>query len=189
MSSSLKIGREILVQIVPVAIGVYLGLLVNDWNADRQARDTKAHSQELLIQEIKVNKAKVEETLAYHLMLLDSISVLMQKESPGFKDLGFWQGVRPPTLYSAAYQSATLSGSINTFSLLEIHSIAEAYSAQEKVDDVSLIAMQGLIQQDFYNESQLRRTMNFVRMMLKDISFAEQDLLASYNKALETLTD
>lgn len=159
MNKVLKVGREILIQIIPVAIGVYLGLIVNDWNSNRQAQQRKAHSQELLIQEIQLNKAKIEEGLAYHLMLLDSLDGLMQKETPRFKDMNFWEGVRTPTLYNAAYQSATLSSSINTFNLPEIHSIVEVYSAQKKYDDMNLVAMQGLIQQDFNNEDRIKETM------------------------------
>lgn len=96
MNKALKAGREILIQIIPVAIGVYLGLIVNDWNSNRQAEQRKAQSEELIIQEMKVNRAKVEEALSYHLMLLDSLEGLLQKESPGFKDLGFWNGTRTP---------------------------------------------------------------------------------------------
>lgn len=189
MKKALKVGREILIQIIPVAIGVYLGLIVNDWNTGRQTRERKAQSEVLLIQEIKVNMAKIEDGLSYHLMLLDSLEGLVQKESVGFKDLGFWKGTRTPTLYNAAYQSATLSGSINTFSIPEIQSIVEVYSAQQKFTDTNKIALQGLIQQDFYNESKLKQTINFINMMLNDISYAEKDLLDSYKKALRILED
>lgn len=187
MHKLLKVGREILVQIIPVAIGVYLGLIVNDWNNNRITRERKIHSRELIAQEIEVNKAKVEEGLQYHLMLLDSLNRLIEKEAVRFKDLGFWQGVRTPTLYSGAYQSATLSNTINSFSIKEIHSIVETYSIQKKYDDMNMIAMQGLIQQDFYNEENLKETLVFLRILLTDLSYSEKNLLASYEQTLNVL--
>lgn len=52
---------------------------------------------------------------------------------------------------------------------------------------MNLVAMQGLIQQDFYNEDRLRETMGFIKMMLTDITYAEKELMDSYKEALQML--
>lgn len=64
--------KDVLLQIIPVAIGVYLGFFVSNWAEERKANKEASRYIENLIAEVTLNRSKIEALAPYHKMLRDS---------------------------------------------------------------------------------------------------------------------
>lgn len=86
---------EVLFQIVPVMIGVYLGFLVTDWANGRERRRDAAILRNNLQIEMSDNHRRLANVLPYHRMLLDSFQrprdLFLRGSSPSF-----FRGLRTP---------------------------------------------------------------------------------------------
>lgn len=66
-----KIG-EIILQIIPVMIGVYLGFIVSNWSETNKTNSQTELIRKNIVAEIKSNKSKIKQVLEYHVMIRDS---------------------------------------------------------------------------------------------------------------------
>lgn len=183
-----NILKDLLLQVVSVMLGVYLGLIANDW---QEAQKNKALVQKSLGKfryEVTQNQQIIKEAFAYHQQLSDSIKVLLQKERPlTFKDLKFWRGMRIQKLKSATYQTAIITGVLNDLEIELLTAINDLYISQEKYDMAGNIALQGILQRDLFDEQKLRGNLIFLSTLLNDIYWIEKEITDGQKKVLESL--
>ena len=127
-----KIIYDFFILIIPVMIGVFLGLLANNWNNDQINKEETQKLLKSLTRELDSNDETIKESLSYFIQLRDSIYHLSDKNrSPS--SFSFWKGLNPPLLKSASFKSAILSGRLSN---LDFETVEELSSTYDFVDDL-----------------------------------------------------
>lgn len=128
-----KILYEIFVLIVPVMLGVYLGLLANNWSKEREEKKQTEKVLNNILQEINYNEVETNESLNYFRQLRDSIYFSDNRNSLP-SNFSFWKGLNPPLLKNASFQSASLSGLLSRFDLDLLEQLSSIYKLQDDLE-------------------------------------------------------
>ena len=183
-----RIG-ELIFEIIPVMIGVFLGLLVSDWADDRKMRSQTELLKANLVAEIQANKKTIEEIIGYHEMLRDSSRYYSKLESMD-REPGFFAGVRTSLLTSNAFETGVQTGLINGLTFDEIQSLNHVYTLQGSYDDFSKLLLSGLINLEFEgNDRAMKKFYRFVAISMTDVVIKEVQLLQQYGELLNELAD
>ena len=129
-----KILYEILILIVPVMLGVYLGLLANNWNKEKEDRKQTDKVLENILQEIDYNQMAIRESLTYFRQLRDSIHGLNDHNSLP-SNFSFWKGLNPPLLKDASFQSASLSGVLGRLNIDLLEQLTIVYALHDELKE------------------------------------------------------
>lgn len=111
---------EYLIQIIIVVFGVFLGMLLNEWNSDRKASKEQDFALEQILNEIEEHGKWLENKIPYHdtiTHIADSImgnsdkSTLMRPFliNGGWRQIPQWKGTQIFPLHASAYESAKIS--------------------------------------------------------------------------------
>ncbi|MAN60186.1 MAG: hypothetical protein CMC08_10160 [Flavobacteriaceae bacterium] len=180
-----RIG-ELLVQIISVMIGVFLGFVVSSWSESSRENEKAALMKNNLRAELQNNKEKVEKVIDYHRMLRDSSRYYLrsQHELPGQPT--FFRGVNTLTLSNSAFDTGVQTGLLNEMDLEKIQAINDVYTKQRAYEDFANLLLSGLISQDFEKLQQtIRKLLMYLSISMTDVVIKEEQLLESYEKALE----
>jgi len=180
---------ELLLQVIPVMIGVYLGFVVSNWSDSR----TKRHDSKVLIEninlEIKSNQKKLTEVVDYHQMLLDSCRYYSK---PG-KELDhpkFFNGTKMMTLTNSAYVTGLQTGIINELKIEQIQALNQLYTYQEFYNDFGKMIMSGFMNKDFSkSKTNMEQVIFFLSMTMTDVVIQEQNLIEQYGSMLTLLSE
>ncbi len=188
-STKRKIG-ELLFQIIPVMIGVFLGFLVSSWaESSRNEEKTELFVQNL-IAEIESNKSRIDNVYDYHVMLKDSVQHYVARS---YKDdqvktpskPKFFKGIRMFPLMDSAYDTGIQTGLINGLSLEQIQKINQVYTLQKFYNGYHDNMMTGFMNQDPLKD--LDRMVRFLAVSMTDVVLREQELRAQYEELLKEL--
>lgn len=181
-----KTLREIVLQIIPVMIGVYLGFVVSDW-AEARKRESQARLfLESIRSEIASNRDVLEMVREYHVMLRDSSQAWASGTLRGKPR--FFEGTRMMKLTSSAYQTGIQTGIINELPLAKIQSLNTLYTFQHEYNEFGTLMMASLIEKDFSdNPGDIRKIAQFLAVTMTDVAIKETDLLKGYEALLQEL--
>jgi hypothetical protein len=182
-----KIG-ELLFQIIPVMIGVYLGFIVSNWSETKQQNSKKKILIESIISEINENKNNIIEIVQYHEMLRDSSTYYLKTDK--VKMPSFFRGVNTLTLINSAFETGIQTGLLNELSIDKIQALNRVYTSQKSYNDFCNILLTGLITMDFNeNEASMKKILQYLSISMTDVAIKERQLLIDYEKVLtNTLT-
>ena len=110
-------------------LGVYLGLLANNWSKENEEKQQTEKVLNNILQEINYNEVTTQESLNYFRQLRDSIYLLDNRNSSP-SNFSFWQGLNPPLLKNASFQSASLSGLLSRFDFDLLEQLSSVYKLQ-----------------------------------------------------------
>lgn len=184
-----RIISEIFVQIIPVAIGVYLGFVVTDWaDASKRKKQSKILVQNML-EEIEKNQKRLENVKDYHQMLRDSSAYYLRNLSPDVDNpLRFFKGIQTRILVSSAYHTGTQTGIINELPINTIQALNQVYSFQDSYNEFAKIVLSGLLNLDSQRKKEnYERFLNFVLSSMEDIASMEAELTRGYKVLKEKL--
>lgn len=179
---------DMLVQIVPVMIGVFLAFMVSDCAEESRTSEKADQMIEFLAAEIENNQQKIQQVAGYHQMLKDSTNYYVLNNSRMEEPPQFFKGVRNVSLSSGAYQSALQTGLISELSLEEIQLINELYEYQESYNQFNNLILESLIKFDFAETEEFQRFFRFLSVAMSDVVIKEGNLLEAYSRALDNLT-
>ncbi|MBD2702122.1 hypothetical protein IC229_15835 [Spirosoma sp. BT702] len=190
----IAIFKDILLPIFITMIGVYLGLLVSDWQEDKKDEQLKNQLTATIRQEIRDNQAGLKATVNYHQLLHDSLASWRRLRLPqgealnrGAKLFGV-RGLNPAFLKNAAFQSATSSGVSHLLPYTIYHKINEVYTLQQKVDGLTQVFLSEFIHNMITTDPQSQyRTHQLITIYLADILTTEKYLLQEYATLLKLL--
>ncbi len=129
---------DIFIMVMPVMLGVYLGLLANNWNINKKERQLTEKVLKNLEQEVKSNKEEIRKSISYFKQLRDSTeSYLKRGESTNPTQFSFWQGLNPPLLRSSSFESASITGVLTNLDLELLEQLSGTYHLQEDIIDQS----------------------------------------------------
>jgi len=183
-----KLG-ELLFQIVPVMIGVYLGFLVSNWSQNKQKRIQSQVLIENIRSEINANEKILKSVVDYHLMLRDS-SRFYSNPTASITSSNFFKGTRVMKLTNSAYETGIQTGIINELSLDKIQAINQLYTFQEDYNDFGNLLMASLINKDFTNkEEDMRKIASMLSVTMTDIVIKERELIDYFLLVKEILPE
>ncbi len=181
-----KLG-DIILQIIPVMIGVYLGFVISNWQ-DNQKRSTQS---QILIDnislEIESNTRIIEAVIEYHKMLRDSSRYYANAEIIN-KMPTFFQGTRTQQLLSSAYNTGIQTGIINELPLHKIQLLNKVYNYQDFCNEYAKMLMNGLINKDFSDSPDgIKKIASYLSLTMTDIVIQEEHLLEIYKETVNVL--
>lgn len=182
MKAKKKIG-ELLFQIIPVMIGVYLGFIVSNWSENKQQNTKKKILIENIISEIHENKNNIIEVVPYHEMLRDSSRYYIKSDIA--KMPPFFKGVNTLTLIDSAFETGVQTGLLNELPIDIIQSLNRVYTFQKSYNEFCNILLSGLINMDLMeNEESIKRILQYLSISMTDVAIKERQLLNDYEKVL-----
>lgn len=174
-----KIG-ELLLQIIPVMIGVYLGFIVTNWGENRKSRKQAETLIANILSEIEINQGRLENVVDYHVMLRDSSRYYSNAQVRMTKPR-FFEGTRVVRLTNSAYTTGVQTGVINELPIAQIQAINQVYTFQNDYNEFGNLMMASLLNRDFSeNEENMRAIARFLSVSMTDVVIKENDLLEGY---------
>lgn len=178
---------NIFMLIMPVMLGVYLGLLANNWNEARKEDKLTQKMLTSLVQEVLYNQEIVEESIAYFYELRDSIYYTNDKDSINPSEYSFWKGLNPPLLKSASFESATISGGLTNIDLDLLEQLSTTYNQQEDLKNQTETYLFSVINKIGTKELDNRRYMIILENYSHDQISAEESLLKELERTKSLL--
>lgn len=182
-----KIG-DVILQIIPVMIGVYLGFVVSNWSEINKTKSQTELLRNNIVAEIKSNKTKITDVLEYHTMIRDSSRFYQNKEIDIKEMPSFFKGTRTITLISSAFDTGIQTGLINNLKFEEIQAINNIYTMQSAYKDFNNLILSGLVTIDFQeNDKGIRKFYGYLAISMTDVVIQENYLLQYYDELLEKI--
>jgi hypothetical protein len=182
-----KIG-EIILQIIPVMIGVYLGFVISNWSETNKRKSQTELLRKNIVAEIESNKTKIAEVLEYHVMLRDS-SRFYQKNIIDIKKMpSFFKGTRTITMANSAFDTGIQTGLINSLKFEEIQAINDIYTKQSAYKDFNNLILSALL--TIYiqeNDKGVKKIYNYLAVTMTDVVIKENRLMRNYDELLEKI--
>ena len=130
-----KAAYDILMGILPVMIGVYLGIYFNNQNEEKKQDELRNQIFESLLVENQSNLETLQESITYFTMLKDSSSYMISKNLP-YKQFSFWKGLNPPELSNTAFQTAQVTNILPGISIDMLQALSKTYDGQNDLGDL-----------------------------------------------------
>ncbi|MEQ9468608.1 MAG: hypothetical protein RLN88_14460 [Ekhidna sp.] len=179
MKNVKKVAYDIVMGILPVMIGVYLGIYFNNRNEATQQERLKQRIIESLLVEATSNKSELERSVSYFSLLRDSTEYLIRNDLP-YRQFGFWEGLNPPKMNNTAFETAQITNVLPDISIDLLQALSKTYSSIEDVDNLSneysLSVTDKIGTSDFSNDKYL--------VILSNYSY---DILVAEKLAIEEL--
>jgi hypothetical protein len=185
-------------QFIPVVLGVYVGIVASNWNANSIKKAEQNEFVMNLALEIQANMSKLEETLAYQETIILSAGKVRQELDQKTMEAAFWtvghfnmtpgwEGLKIPTLESSVHQAGIMTNALSGLDFKVINTIARSYNYQEEYK----VYAQKLI---FDNLTQLDGQVKTAEVLNElevwhDVRNFGQELLRQYDQTLKELRD
>lgn len=174
-------------QTVPVTLGVILGVLVSNWGENRKSNEQAEIFIETVKKEVNQNQSKVEASIGYHRMIRDSCLYYLSIDSLP-KNPTFFRGTQIPSLNTSAYETGKQTGLINELDLETIQSLNKLYTYQEEHNAFSSQVTQGLLTMDFDESKQsMNKIGSYISISMSDIVIQEENLISGFNQIQELM--
>ena len=137
---NIHLFKDVILPLFVTMMGIYLGLLLNQWQNNQSEKTLKKTIETQIEQEVKENLKLLLTKNAYHaksLHLANHYDSLKKDSLSHF--FNHWKGLSPSFLKRTAFESANASGSFKAFHYDDYHKISSLYTAQailEKVNEL-----------------------------------------------------
>lgn len=174
-------------EIIPVAIGVFLGFIVSNWTENSKKNSQTAQLKNHISAELSNNKSKIESVLEYHIMLRDS-SRYYSNLNENSKFPSFFEGINTALLSSSAFDTGIQTGLINGLSMDFIQEANNVYNIQQSYKELRQLLTSGLFTMNFQgNDNDKNRFFVLLAMSMTDIVIHEEVLIEKYGMLMEKL--
>lgn len=179
----------LIIQIIPVMVGVFLGFLASNWAEKNQRKEQSDVFIKNLLSEIESNEKRLKGVMDYHLMVRDSSRFYTDPQNE-IAQTNYFKGTRILKLTNSAYNTGIQTGAINELSVDDIQAINQLYTFQNDYNEFGNLMMASLINRDFSNDSEdLRKIARFLALTMTDIVIKENDLIADYDRIKSRLRE
>lgn len=181
---------ELILQIIPVMIGVYLGFVVSNWGDQQKRKSQSIAFVNNIKNEIEINNDKLQNVIDYHKMLKDSSRFYLSNFSskPTNKLLDFFKGIQTSTLIESAYNTGNQTGIISEFEMNKIQSLNQLYAYQKEYNEYINMTLSGLINSSFEDdEKSTKKILQFISITMTDIIIKEELLISEYHRVQNEL--
>lgn len=133
---------EYFIQIIIVIFGVFLGMLLTEWNADRKEENQRNAVLNQILNEIIDHKTKLDVNIPYHEVLTATTDSILRArtisdlktpflENGGWQGIPGWQGIKLFQLHTSGFESAKLSNTLSGMKGERLEAITTYYESVE----------------------------------------------------------
>lgn len=175
-----KTIKDLILQIIPVMIGVYLGFLVSNWSGNKKSKLQTEQLKESILSELEINAKNIKQVQNYHVMLRDSTRKISNGDITS--NLNFFEGIKMSSLTHSAFTSGMQTGVINNLSLEEIQLLNEYYTFQDDYNQFGKMTLEGLVNKNLGSKDIIPEIANFLSLTMTDVVIMEENLLKGIEK-------
>ncbi|WP_436515088.1 hypothetical protein [Ekhidna sp. To15] len=181
-----KTAYDILMGIIPVMIGVYLGIFFNNQNEEKKQDELRNQIFESLLVENQSNLESLQESVAYFAMLKDSSSYILSNDLP-YKQFSFWKGLNPPELSNTAFQTAQVTNILPGISIGMLQALSKTYDGQDDLQDLGNAYFLSVTNKIGSNNFDNTKFLIILENYSFDMMVAEQALVKEIENLIELL--
>jgi hypothetical protein len=192
----MKTLKNILLQFIPVALGVFIGVWASNWNEDRKHKKTQQLVIENIVKELESNKRKIQFSIQAHENLRASLDTIDQAFSikdrdksifglGGFTVVPGWTGVKIASLSNSIYESGLISNAFSDVPFDLIHRINSIYNYQESYNEMTKPMLNRMIQSN--KNTTVFDAISMMEFFSSDILSMEKNIDKGYDQVLEYL--
>lgn len=179
---------ELLIEVVLIGLGVFLGLLANQWHDDRQHRELADATLRYFREEIIANKQAIEKVRPYHTTLSREVGGFLQTEAPRtmqrfYSDVHF-RGVEPVEFERTAWDLALATQSFSYLSPKLAYAISRVYTRQQAFQTLQNGFLQAVLAPTTFGASDVTGLATSMNMYLLDVNIHEPELITLYDRLL-----
>ena len=181
---------DLIIQIISVMIGVYLGFVVSNWSESQKMIKKSESFLNNIVIEIKSNKKRLEGIIDYHVMLKDSSRYYLSgDETTSIEEsTAFFKGLQTSTLVESAYKTGVQTGIVSELELNIIQNLNQLYTYQDEYNEYHKISLEAMINMDFSrNKESIQRILQLISLSMADITIKEQQLIKEYDAILKQI--
>ncbi|MEM8558537.1 MAG: hypothetical protein AAGG50_12005 [Bacteroidota bacterium] len=171
-----------------VVLGVFLALVANEWRSDVKARQHAEVARAGIIEEIRTNRAAVEEMRDYHRVLIDSLRTRPPDGPPPFHlyQRGF---ANAATTLSTAWDAANATDAVSFMDFDDVLAFSALYAQQDRYERTTLEIGAVIFGELFETGSAgVARNVRSLADINGSLYYQELGLLAAYDRTLEQVT-
>lgn len=139
-----KTAYDIFMGILPVMIGVYLGIYFNNRNEDQKQEELRVQIFKNLLVESQSNLKVLQDSQEYFKMLKDSSNSYLVSKRP-YRQFTFWKGLNPPELSSTAFKTAEVTNILPDVSINLLLSLSKTYTGIEELKSLANVYFSRII--------------------------------------------
>jgi hypothetical protein len=179
---------ELLIEVVLIGVGVFLGLLANQWHDDRQHRELANATLRYFHEEILVNRQALEKVRPYHVALSREVGSFLQLEGPKttqrFQSTVHFRGVEPVQFERTAWDLALATQSFAYLPPRLAYAISRVYTRQQAFQTLENGFLQAVLAPTTYNTPDVTGLVASMDMYLRDVTIQEPQLITLYDQLL-----
>ena len=195
MKIKLKTITKYLIELLIVAFGVFLGIIVSEQRGQQKIEQDVNKAINYILEELEVNRQSLESTIAYHEMIKKNLKALKptlseqdqfksfySNENFSYQDIEGWQGIQLPFLESIAYEGAKISGMTQHMDLELLNIISRVYRYQEFNVELGESILQRMMKLD--SDTKTIDAIWIVESLTGDVLLNEKNLLKLLDKSI-----
>ncbi len=187
-----------LVELLMVAFGVFLGILVSEYNAKNKIKQNISASRAFILDELEANRQNLLNTAHYHEKIkngFDSLKTTLSEDViflPYFSSNKFrqehipgWNGLGVFEPEEVAYESAKISGIFHSMDVNEVKQISSAYRQLHSYSEFGKLIKQKVIVMDA--ETVVLDVVGILDMLTNDFLNNEKYLINELDQTIKKL--
>lgn len=190
--------KELFFQLIPVAVGVYLGILAGNCNENRMHQNQQNELLKNISLELKSNKEKLDVAYAYHIKIGDIADSILNNspkekleqrffENEGFFGIPGWRGVMIPPLEQSVFDSGIISNLMSGMDFKSLNKISKTYNQQKQYKEYCQVITQKFISTDVNVTT--RFILNDLLILKYDIPSMEGHLIKNIEEVIQYLEE
>lgn len=184
------------IELLIVMAGVFMGMLLSDWNSNRNQEKLRQAVLVNMVAEIEQNQAELKKAVEYHRTLMTMMDSLWQHtgkealgkpfiDGHGFAQIPHWRGLGVKNLGNSVYEAALLSNIFPGMKPALLERISQTYkmiSSYNAIGEKLLDRLLGITAETKYMDVLL--TIEIIR---EDILGFEQVLLRECQQTIDAI--
>lgn len=185
-------------ELITVAFGVFLGIAVSEWNAQRNTNNQVEKTVNYIVNELELNVRNLDYAIEYHEQLktnIDSIGKSIDKSAmnaPYFSNEQFkiyeipgWSGPGIAYLEKSVYEGAKMGNILQELDIKTLQLVSKMYGRQENYEMMGKSTLDRLLSMD--TNTKTLDVLGIVEMLVFDILPNEKRLKKQLERTISDL--
>ena len=169
-------------------MGVFLGLLANQWHEDRQHQELADATLRYFREEIITNKQAIERVRSYHTALSREVGGFVQAEGPKtaqrYQSEVHFRGMEPVEFERTAWDLALATQSFSYLPPKLAYAISRVYTRQQAFQTLQNAFLQAFLAPTNFGGPDMTGQATSTNMYLIEVNIKEPELIALYDELL-----
>jgi hypothetical protein len=179
---------SLLIEVVLIAIGVFLALWASNWHEDREHRAQARAALHNFLDEMQANEHAVQAQRAYHETLARQLDEFLHSKEPmteeEFERQVHFEGLRPVTFEHTAWDLALATQALSWLDSRLAFEISKVYTQQSAFQNVENSFLTSAYTAGSFSSDNQKASATAMWTYLGDVNTQEPVILALYAKAI-----